>query len=63
MMLSVTFEYAMWAELIPVDCNPMELVRVKNALPASSCVPSVRAWTHFIVCAKCSLSHTERWRL
>jgi len=30
MMLSVIFEYAMWAELIPVDRNPMELVRVKN---------------------------------
>jgi hypothetical protein len=30
MMLSVIFEYAMWAELIPVDREPMELVRIKN---------------------------------
>jgi hypothetical protein len=31
MALSVLFEYAMWAELIPLDRNPMELVRIKNA--------------------------------
>src|SRR6202034_2506415 len=30
MMISVIFEYAMWAELIPVDRNPMELVHIKN---------------------------------
>jgi integrase len=31
MVLSVLFEYAMWAELIPIDRNPMQLVRIKNA--------------------------------
>jgi integrase len=31
MVLSVVYEYAMWAELIPIVRNPMELVSVKNA--------------------------------
>jgi integrase len=31
LVLSVLFEYAMWAELIPIERNPMQLVRIKNA--------------------------------
>ena len=31
MVLSVVYEYAMWAELIPTVRNPMELVHIKNA--------------------------------
>jgi integrase len=30
MVLSVVFEYAMWAELIPIASNPMKLVTIKN---------------------------------
>jgi integrase len=31
MVLSVAYEYAMWAKLIPIVRNPMELVTIKNA--------------------------------
>jgi integrase len=34
MLMSLVFEYAIRADLIPVACNPMELVCIKNASPA-----------------------------